>query len=116
MSNASPFSRAPTAFRHGNFDVTVLSVADRMATRGDGADRAIARHLELARSLLGEALRWRASPPQPPVRGDELARALGLDPGPELGRLLAELQEASFAGEVAGPAEAIERARALLRG
>jgi len=95
-------------------DVTLLSVADRLATRGRGSEQAIARHLELASQLLGEALAWRTDPPRAPVRGDRLARALGLRPGPELGRLLAELEAASFAGEISGPEEAIERAREML--
>jgi hypothetical protein len=95
-------------------DVTLLSVADRLATRGDNADRAIAKHLELAGQLLGEALSWAADPPRPPVRGDELARALGIAPGPVIGDLLHELEEASFAGEVAGREQAIERARELI--
>ncbi len=97
-------------------DVTVLSVADRLATRGVqvGAE-AIAKHLQLADQLLGESLEWIAEPPRPPVRGDELARALGVVPGPELGRILAELQEASFAHEIGSREEAIERARELLR-
>jgi putative nucleotidyltransferase with HDIG domain len=95
-------------------DVTVLSVADRLATRGDDSKRAIDRHLELARQLLGEALSWVADPPRPPVRGDELAQALGLRPGPRIGDLLHRLQEASFAGEVATREEAIEHARQLI--
>jgi putative nucleotidyltransferase with HDIG domain len=95
-------------------DVTLLSVADRLATRGRGSEEAIARHLELARVLLGEALDWAEHPPRPPVRGDELARALGIKPGPQLGVLLAELEAASFAGEVQGPEQAIERARVML--
>jgi putative nucleotidyltransferase with HDIG domain len=95
-------------------DVTVLSVADRLATRGDNSEQAIAKHLQLAGELLGEALRWVADPPRPPVRGDELARELGVRPGPELGRLLAELEEASFAGEVSSAEDAIELARELL--
>jgi poly(A) polymerase len=95
-------------------DVTVLSVADRLATRGSGSGQAIARHLELARLLVAEALAWRAQPPRPPIRGDQLAEALGVKPGPEIGRLLAELEEASFAGEIDGPQQAIERARELL--
>jgi putative nucleotidyltransferase with HDIG domain len=94
-------------------DVTVLSVADRLATRGRGAEAAIARHLEVARIMVDEALAWRASPPRPLVRGDELARAVGLRPGPEVGRLLADLEEAMFAGEIASPAQAIEWAREL---
>ncbi len=95
-------------------DVTLLSVADRLATRGRGADDAIARHLELARELLGEALAWRDDRPRPPMRGDELARAVGLRPGPELGLVLAELEEASFAGEIGSREQAIDRARAIL--
>jgi putative nucleotidyltransferase with HDIG domain len=95
-------------------DVTLLSVADRLATRGRVADEAIARHLELARQLLGEALSWHSDPPRPPLRGDELSRAIGLRPGRELGRILAELEEASFAGEISSREQAIARARELL--
>jgi putative nucleotidyltransferase with HDIG domain len=95
-------------------DVTVLSVADRLATRGDNADRAIASHVELARQMLAEGLAWIADPPRPPVRGDELAQALGIKPGPMVGDLLAELEAASFSGEVATREEAIARARELI--
>jgi poly(A) polymerase len=94
-------------------DVTLLSVADRLATRGKVAEEAIARHLALARQLLGEALAWRAQRPRPPLRGDELARAVGLRPGRQLGEILRELEVASFAGEIASREEAIERAREL---
>ena len=97
-------------------DVTVLSVADRLATRGAGSERAIERHLELARQLLGDALAWRAERPRPPVRGDELTRTLGLRPGPQLGRLLAELEELSFAGEISSRDQALERAREMIGG
>jgi putative nucleotidyltransferase with HDIG domain len=95
-------------------DVTVLSVADRLATRGSGSEEAIEKHLALARQLLAEAFAWVADPPRPPVRGNELARALGIGPGPELGRVLEELEEASFAGELQTREQAIERARELL--
>jgi poly(A) polymerase len=94
-------------------DVTVLSVADRLATRGDRAQDAIAAHLRLADELLCEALRWLDSPPRTPVRGDELAAALGVAPGPEIGTLLEQLREAVFAHEISSPEEAIERAREL---
>jgi putative nucleotidyltransferase with HDIG domain len=95
-------------------DVIALSVADRLATRGSGSEHAIARHLELARQLLGEAFAWLADPPRPPLRGDELARALGIGPGPEIGWILCQLEEDSFAGEVETPEQAVERARELL--
>lgn len=95
-------------------DVTLLSVADRLATRGRGSDEAIRRHLELARELLGEALAWRQARPRPPLRGDELAREVGLRPGRQLGNILGELEEASFAGEISSREQAIERARELV--
>ena len=96
-------------------DVTVLSVADRLATRGDRSEEAIVKHLELAGWMLGEALRWVEEPPRPPIRGDALARELGITPGPELGRILAELEEASFAEEIQSRQAAIDLARSLLR-
>jgi poly(A) polymerase len=94
-------------------DVTLLSVADRLATRGRGSEEAIGRHMELARELLGEALAWHSGRPRPPIRGDELAREIGLRPGRALGSILSELEEASFAGEISSREHAIARAREL---
>jgi len=95
-------------------EVTLLSCADRLATRGKNAERAIDAHLELAKELMPAALEWRRSgPPRLPLRGDELARELGIEPGPELGRLLAELEEAAYAGEIADREEAVELGRRL---
>ena len=60
------------------------------------------------------ALEWRRSgPPRLPLRGDELAEELGIEPGPELGRILAEFQEAAYAGEIADRDDAVELARRL---
>ena len=54
-------------------------------------------HLELAREVLPEALEWhRSGPPRSPLSGDELAAEIGIEPGPELGRLLAEVEAAVF--------------------
>ena len=95
-------------------DVTLLTCADRMATRGRNAEAAIEAHLGLARELMAAALEWRATgPPRPPLRGDELAAELGIEPGPELGELLAQLEEAAFAGEATTREEAVELARSL---
>jgi poly(A) polymerase len=98
-------------------EVTVLSCADRLATRGKNAAAAIERHLDLARELMAEALDWRASGgPAPPLRGDRLARELGIEPGPELGRLLEQLRRAAFTGEASTEAEAVALARRLHEG
>jgi putative nucleotidyltransferase with HDIG domain len=98
-------------------DVTLLSVADRLATRGRKADEAIARHVELARHVLAEALARRAAGPQPPLlRGDELAAELGIARGPELGELMGRIAEARFAGEVSTREEAVAFARAARAG
>jgi poly(A) polymerase len=95
-------------------EVTLLSCADRLATRGRRAEEATEAHLDLARELMRAALDWREhGPPGVPIRGDELARELGIEPGPELGRLLAELTEAAYAGEVATRDDAVAMARRL---
>ena len=97
-------------------DVTVLSVADRLATRGRNADRAVALHIELAQEMLAVALSWRRQRPRSPIAGDQLASALGIEPGPQLGRLLSELAEASFAGEVITEEQTLAHARDWLAG
>jgi putative nucleotidyltransferase with HDIG domain len=94
-------------------EVTIFTIADRLATRGRNADEAIAAHVALAREVLGHALADR--PAEPLVRGDELARELGIHAGPRLGQLLARLEEDRFAGEIATREDAIARARELTR-
>ena len=98
-------------------EVTIFTVADRLATRGRNAGPAIEAHLELARDLLGPALERRGAGREPPlIRGDELARELGIRPGPELGDLLAQLEEDRYAGEIRTREDAIRRARELVAG
>jgi hypothetical protein len=75
----------------------------------------IRAHVETAREMLGAALdRRRDGPPRSPLPGDELASRLGIEPGPELGRLIAEVEAAVYAGEVSGPDDAVEVAKAAL--
>ena len=65
--------------------------------------------------LLDAALEQRAAGPAAPlVRGDALAAALGLRPGPQLGALLDEIEEARYAGEVGTADEAVALARRAL--
>lgn len=96
-------------------DVTLLTVADRLSARGSGpfaTEEAIEAHLSLARQMLAAALDWhRRGPPEPLLRGDELSAELGIAPGPELGGLLAEIEAAQYAGEVADRQAAIEHLR-----
>jgi poly(A) polymerase len=95
-------------------DVTLLSVADRLATRGDRAQESINAHLDVARQLLAHALPFRTGgPPVPLLRGDELARALSIPLGPRVGELLEELAEAQYAGEVLTGEQALAYARTL---
>jgi poly(A) polymerase len=91
-------------------DVTIFTVADRLATRGRNADEAITAHVELAREMLAAD----PAPTEPLIRGDDLARELGIVPGPRLGELLAQLEEDRYAGDIATREDAISRARELL--
>jgi poly(A) polymerase len=98
-------------------DVTLLSVADRLAARGEGplaSPEMVQAHLDLAREMLRDALVWhRDGAPRPPLSGDDLTRELGLSPGPEMGRLLEELRAEAFIGDIATRDQALERARQL---
>jgi poly(A) polymerase len=95
-------------------DVTLLSVCDRLATRGAKAEEAIEAHLGLARRMLCDALRWRENgPPQPLLRGDELAGELDIPLGPRIGELLEGLAQAQYSGEVRTREQAIAFARTL---
>jgi poly(A) polymerase len=96
-------------------DVTLLSIADRLATRGDSAQASIDAHLRLAEGVLADALEWRAQgPPRPLLRGDELADDLGIAPGPRVGELLGAIAAAQYAGEVDTRAQALAYARKLM--
>jgi poly(A) polymerase len=90
-------------------DVTLLSIADRLATRGRNAEAAISAHLALARELWPAVLAHRSAPPRPPIRGDVLAAGLGRAPGPWLADALDELTAARYAGELPGGQEAALR-------
>jgi putative nucleotidyltransferase with HDIG domain len=96
-------------------DVTLLTVADRLSARGHGpiaAPEMVQAHLDLAREMVAAALDWRREgPPKPLLRGDEIAAELGIE-GPEIGKKLAELEAAQYAGEVSDRAGAL----GLLRG
>jgi putative nucleotidyltransferase with HDIG domain len=96
-------------------DVALLSVADRLAARGQGpiaGPEMVRAHLELAREMLAATLDWRRDgPPRSPIPGDELALELGIEPGPDLGRILGEIEAAVYAREVRSRDDAVALAR-----
>jgi poly(A) polymerase len=95
-------------------DVTLLSIADRLATRGEAAEQSIQAHLRVAEGLMADALSWRAEgPPRALIRGDELARELGIATGPRVGELLVAITRAQYAGEVSTPEQALACAREI---
>ncbi len=95
-------------------DTTLLTVADRMSAKGGGVpDEAIEGHLELAREMLAAAVVWeREGPPEPLLRGDEIAAEAGIEPGPALGEAVSELEAAQYTGEVTDREGAIAHLRA----
>ncbi len=101
-----------------SLDVTLLTVADRMAARGSASiasEEMVAGHMELAMEMVGHALDWdRNGPPAQFLPGNELARALGIETGPRIGEVMKELAAARFAGEINDANEAVEHARRFL--
>lgn len=96
-------------------DVTLLSVADRLATRGEGSGESIGAHLDVACQMLPHALRWRSEgAPKPLLRGDELAAELAIEGGPRLGELLEQLARAQYVGVVSTREQALAFARGAL--
>jgi hypothetical protein len=93
----------------------ILSLGDRLATRGDLTRlRGLRRHHELAREMAIALVALGDIPPRLVLPADELAAAIGLVPGPQLGELVAVLQEEQAAGEVATPDDAIRYGREWL--
>ncbi len=95
-------------------EVTVFSIADRLATRGDRTkQKAIDDHVELAREMIGYVLEWRDQHPRTPlVSGDELMAELSIKPGPVVGKLLDILDEAQYLEEIKSKKEALNLAKA----
>lgn len=95
--------------------IFLLSLADHLAARGprlriDGWQRHVAyiAHV-LARRHEEEAI---VRPPRL-LTGDDIMAALAIGPGPEVGRLLAALEEAQASGEIADRADALAFVRRL---
>ena len=94
-------------------DLLLLALADAAAVSGEaprdvwrGPGGRILR--ELMRGMTEEAL---AAEVPPLVRGEEVMRAFGLAPGPEVGRLLSRAREAQALGLVGTAEEALQYLR-----
>ncbi|HYU17014.1 MAG TPA: HD domain-containing protein [Candidatus Acidoferrum sp.] len=94
-------------------DLLLLALADAAAVRGEspwavwrGAGGAILREL-----LAGHAEESAAAAAPPLLSGDDVMAALGLRPGPEVGRLLALVREAQDLGAVVDREQALDLLR-----
>jgi poly(A) polymerase len=97
-------------------EVTMVSTADRLATRGASTpERYLHQHVELAARLM-ETWRRRAEGGAAPcpLDGRRLQVELGIEPGPILGRVLRAVHLAWEAGEARDDAELLAVARAAL--
>ena len=93
----------------------MLSLGDRLATRGSRTrQRGLRRHHALAQELAVAYAGYAARPLEPVIRGDNLARRLGIRPGPVLGELIAAIEEEQAAGAVESPDDAVAFGRAWL--
>ncbi|NLE22055.1 MAG: HD domain-containing protein [Actinobacteria bacterium] len=80
------------------FESVVVSLCDRLATRGEKTSLAsMARHYRLARTVWTEVSKIPA--PQL-LSGDDVMQVLGIEPGPAVGQALDALGEEIEAGEV----------------
>lgn len=95
-------------------EIIVLSVADRLATRGSRTSASsIERHLALAREVMDAHFSLADRPPgRPLLAGDEVARELGRAPGAWLVPLLDALRE----GQTVGVLRTRDQALRFVRG
>ena len=94
-----------------------LSLADVAAAQGPRLEKdRWAGHVAYVRWILVSGLEPDTAEPQKHrlVDGDALMTALGLEPGPEVGRLLAAIEEAHAVGELSTADEAFALARLLI--
>lgn len=91
-------------------DVCLLTLADYLGAVGAHLNVPNwLEHIQIVGAILDAYVNHRDDVVAPPplLTGRDLMRVLNLPPGPEIGRLLAELGEAQAAGEIATPEEAL---------
>jgi len=100
-------------------DVCLLSLADFLGTYGtELPQNAWVHHLDIVRELLEAWWERSESVVYPPrlLDGHQLIQRYGLEPGPKVGRLLEELQEAQASGEVQTLSEAFLFVEKIING
>ncbi len=100
-------------------DVCLLAMADYLATYGTTLDtQAWTHYLETIQTLLEAYLLRKESEVAPPplLDGRQLIAHFGLSPGPQIGKILASLQEAQVTGEIRSTEEALAWVQRFLAG
>jgi tRNA nucleotidyltransferase/poly(A) polymerase len=97
----------------GGVDICLLSLADTLATYGPTLSPDLWAHqVDVVRSLLESW--WEKNDevisPPPLIDGNDLMVELGLKPGPIIGRILRNIQEAQATGKVINQRQALELA------
>ncbi len=96
-------------------DVLLHLLADHMATRGPQIKVAAwLRQAAWVDALLDTIWGETTARARPLLNGDQLMRALGLGPGPLIGRLLAAINEAQANSEISTSEEALRLAKKIL--
>jgi poly(A) polymerase len=97
-------------------EIGLLSLADTLATWGPTLpSRAWSRVLSVVSTLVGAYFEGdEIVTPPTIIDGHQLMSALGLKPGPEIGRLLEAIREAQATGEICSAEDAMELAKNLL--
>ena len=100
-------------------DICLLSLADTLATYGETiAEPVWLDELDVCSQLLAAWWGKQTEVIKPPrfLNGDDLQEKLGLKPGPQIGEILAALEEAQACGEVTQPNEAWDFVKNWLSG
>ncbi|MCJ7605457.1 MAG: HD domain-containing protein [Dehalococcoidales bacterium] len=99
-------------------DILFLCLADHLATRGDTLDRdEWENHAAMTAFILAEHdEKTSISMPPKLIDGNEIIQQFGIEPGPQVGRILEALREAQAAGEVTDKKQAADYINQMITG
>ncbi|MBF0483844.1 MAG: HDIG domain-containing protein [Candidatus Omnitrophica bacterium] len=95
--------------------ITILTMADQLATRGPLTTQESMDHLaQICGDLIKEYFRKQNEKPLVKfINGHDIMKALKLKPSPEVGKILREVEEAQALGKIKTKEEAVELARKI---